>query len=111
MHALRGVLRLFSMTPNATIHAAMAIAVVVFAILFRVTPVEWCILLLCIGIVLAMEAVNTSIESLCDEVTTDFAPHIKDAKDLSAGAVLLMSIISAIIGLIIFIPYLCRILS
>lgn len=108
MHALRGVQRLFSSTPNATIHAIATVAVLTCGIIFRVTPIEWCLLLLCIGAVLSLEAMNSALEALADHVTQDYAPLIKDAKDLAAGAVLIMSIIAAIVGLLILVPYLCR---
>ena len=64
--------------------------------------IEWCILILCIGVVLAAEAINTAIEKLSDHVSPEYSPFIKDAKDLAAGAVLNLSVASAIIGVLIF---------
>lgn len=105
MHALRGVQRLFSSTPNAAIHLIFTIAVIVSGILLGISAMEWCLLLLCIGAVCALEALNTALESLADRVSRDYSPLIRDAKDLAAGAVLIMSVISALIGLIIFLPH------
>jgi diacylglycerol kinase len=48
--------------------------------------------------------INTAIEKLCDLVTTDFDPRIKIIKDVAAGAVLMASVFSLLVGLIIFIP-------
>lgn len=105
MHALRGVQRLFSSTPNATIHILATLGVIICGLLCGVTRVEWCILLLCIGGVIALEGVNTALEHLSDRVSMEYSPLIRDAKDVAAGAVLIISIISAVIGLIVFIPY------
>ena len=54
--------------------------------------------------VLALELVNTAIERTVDLVTKDYHDLAKAAKDVAAGAVLIMSMFSVIIGLIIFIP-------
>ena len=101
-HALRGVGRLFSSGPNALIHLLFLLAVPIAALFFRVTLIEWCILLICIALVLSAEAVNTAIEKLSDKVSTEYSPLIKDAKDLAAGAVLILAAASAIVGLLIF---------
>lgn len=60
--------------------------------------------LLCIGLVMALEMVNAAIEKLCDRLHPDKHTDIKLVKDMAAGAVLWAAIISAIVGLIIFAP-------
>ncbi len=55
--------------------------------------------------VLISETINSAIEALCDTVTQDFKINVKYAKDVSAGAVLVSSLLSVITGLIIFLPY------
>jgi diacylglycerol kinase (ATP) len=67
---------------------------------------EWCVVLLCFGLVMAAEAFNTAIERLVNLVSPDFHPLAGDVKDVAAGAVLICAIVAAIIGLIVFIPYL-----
>ena len=57
-----------------------------------------------IGLVLAAEAVNSAIEALADVVSPDYNEGIKRTKDLAAGAVLLLAMTAAMVGLIIFIP-------
>lgn len=101
-HALRGVVRLFSSGKNALIHLLFVFLVLITAVILRVTLVEWCLLILCIALVLSAEALNTALEKLADRVSPDYSPLIKDAKDLAAGAVLILAIGSAIVGLLIF---------
>jgi diacylglycerol kinase len=48
--------------------------------------------------------VNTSIELTCDMIDKNVNEHIKEIKDISAGAVLLSAITAFIIGCIVFIP-------
>ena len=57
-----------------------------------------------IGLVLAAEAINSSIEALADLVSPEYNEAIKRTKDLAAGAVLILAITAAIVGFIVFIP-------
>ena len=78
--------------------------VVVFGVALRISPVEWCICFIMCFLVMALELVNTSFENLCDRVTLENDSAIKKLKDISAGAVLMMSICSVVVAGIIFIP-------
>ncbi len=49
----------------------------------------------------AAEAVNTALEKLCDHVTPDRHPQIKAIKDMASGAVLILAVTAATVGLII----------
>lgn len=80
------------------------------AYFFGVTGTELLILMLVIGAVLAVEALNTALEELCDHVTPEEHPHIGRVKDLGSGATLLMLIAALAIGLIIFVPYILRLI-
>ena len=101
-YAFKGIASLLKKEHNAWIHC---IAIVVVTSYFRITPTEWCIVVLCFGIVLAAEGFNTAIERLVDLVSPGFHPIAGDVKDVAAGAVLICAIASAIVGAIIFIPY------
>jgi diacylglycerol kinase len=82
----------------------IACIVIVGAIIFKSSSAEWLAIILCIGIVLSLEIVNTSIEKLCNFLSTDFHPSIKIIKDVAAGAVLLFSLVSIVVACIIFLP-------
>lgn len=85
--------------------AACAAIVLATSYVVRVTQTELLILILVIGAVLAVEALNTAVEELCDHVTPEEHPNIGKVKDLASGATLLMLIAALAIGLIIFVPY------
>lgn len=101
--AMEGLLHVLKKERNMQIHLTIACIVLFLAYFFSVTKLEWIILLLCIGIVISLEALNTAIERTVDLCTKEFQPLAKQAKDAAAGAVFVFAIISVIIGVIIFI--------
>lgn len=103
-HALDGIQYVSGHERNFRIEIAFGILVSIASIILKVSIIEWCILVLVIGMVLALEMVNTAIERCVDLVTKDYKELAKIAKDVSAGAVLVMSIFSVILGILIFLP-------
>lgn len=89
---------------NAWIHCCAAVAVTVAGFLFGISRAEWLAVALCIGAVLALEAVNTAVEAICDHVSPQFAPLVKRAKDVAAAAVLIMALAAVAVACIIFVP-------
>ena len=83
----------------------MAIVVVTCGFIFKVTQVQWCLLLFAISQVIVAEMVNTIIENIVDWICPNYDLRAKKVKDLACGMVLIACIFSAIIGLIIFVPY------
>lgn len=103
-YAFKGIDDVIKHEPNMKIHVVVAILVVIMAFIFKVSIIEWIILVLLIGSVLAAETINTTIENLVDMYTKEYNEKAKVVKDTAAGTVLILAITSAIIGLIIFIP-------
>lgn len=104
VHAGRGI-ALASRQRNFRVELAAACLVVLAAGWFRVSAVDWALLVLCIFWVLGMEAMNTALERLADRVSRERDPMLGQAKDLAAGGVLLAALGAAVIGLIVFLPY------
>lgn len=109
-YAAHGIRDLFR-EDNARIHAVAAVAVIVAGVWLGLSLTEWAVIMLTIGAVLAAEAVNTALESLCDLVSPGFDEHIRRAKDLAAGAVLLLALAAVAVGLLIFLPKLAVLLA
>lgn len=103
-YAITGLLRFFREEDHAKIHLLAAAVVVLAGWWLQVTTWEWVALLLCMGSVISLEAVNSSIEQLTDIASPDYLEAAGRVKDLAAGAVLLAALVSAIVGGIIFIP-------
>ncbi len=107
-YAFHGMATLLRDEHNSRIHVAFMIAVTIAGLLFGITSIEWCIVLICFGMVLMAEAMNSAIEAIADLVMPDRHPLIGKAKDVAAAGVLFTAISAAIAGLIIFIPYVWR---
>lgn len=105
-YAFQGIKYSFLSQPNFRVHFLITIAVIVLGFILHLSKEEWAVLVLTIFTVLTAEMVNTSIETTVDLVTEELKPLAKIAKDASAGAVLIISVGSMVIGFIIFWPHL-----
>lgn len=83
-------------------HLVAAVYVLVFSSFYNFTAAQLAVLIILIALVIAAELVNTAIEDTCDAVTTEQNEHIRRAKDMAAGAVLVLSIAAAAIAVIFF---------
>ena len=104
INAFNGIQHFFKTERNGKIQASVSIFVVLAGLYVKLSSFEWIITLLCIGAVLSLEMLNSALEQLCNIVHSEYHPVIKIIKDVAAGAVLSVSIISSVIGAIIFIP-------
>src|SRR5687767_8044937 len=109
--ALQGVKQFFSRDRNGKIQTVIGITAIILGCTVSLSSVQWLLVLFCIGLVISLEMINSAIEKYCDLVTTDFHPGIKVIKDVAAGAVLIASLMSLVIGLIIFIPALVKLVN
>ncbi len=91
---------------NAWIHTLASLLVILLGSILHVTRLEWALLVFAMGLVWMSEAFNTALETLAD--LTHPAPHplMKIAKDAGAAAVLIAALSAAVIGALVFLPYL-----
>lgn len=106
--AWAGLVTVWRTQPNFKIEVWAAVVANVLALLLRVNPVP--ILLSC-ALVLSLEAVNTALEALTDLASPEFHPLAKVAKDAAAGAVLIASIFSVLVGLAVLGPALWQLVA
>lgn len=90
---------------NFVIQCSIAILVLGMGLFLGLSSTDWCIVLLTIALVLSMEIVNSAIENIVNFISPEYHPLAGKIKDLAAGAVLVVSIFAAIIGMVIFIKY------
>ena len=102
--AVAGFAYAFRSQFNMKFHIVAAILVIGASAFFRISAMEFCIVLFCIGSVFGAELINTSLEVTVDIASPEFNEKAGHAKDLAAAAVLVVSVVSVIIGLIIFLP-------
>lgn len=109
-YAWKGIRCCVGKEQNLSFHLIATVLVVIAGWQLGITRTEWAILLLCIGMVIAAELFNTAIEKLVDLVSPGRHPLAGQVKDIAAGAVLVCAAAAAMVGLIIFVPYLTRFL-
>lgn len=109
-YAFNGIITSFRTEKNMKIHILMMLLVAIAGIILKISVIEWIICIILFAIVISAELFNTAIETVVNMITMEKNKKAKIAKDVSAGAVLVTAIGSAIVGLIIFIPKVVNIL-
>src|SRR5690349_5681763 len=104
-YTLQGIAASFGAQRNLKVLAVIAMLTIGASFYFNIAANEWCIVLLSIGLVIGLEMINTAIEMLVDLVTQEWRPLAGRIKDVAAGAVLMASLFTAIVGVIIFYKY------
>lgn len=103
--AFEGIKTLLREEHNARVHLAAALAVILTGLLLNISRHDWGLLILAIALVWITEALNTAVEVVCNLITTERHPLVKKAKDVAAAAVLLSALAAAVVGLLVFVPY------
>ena len=88
---------------NLVIHMFFLVLVIILSIIFKISKLEFLIIILVSGLVISLELVNTAIENTVD-INKTFSKEAGMAKDAASGAVLIAAITAIIIGLSIFLP-------
>jgi diacylglycerol kinase len=100
--ALRGVKLGIRGHSSFFVHFFCAALVVAAALVLQCAPIEWCVLLGCIGMVLTAELFNSALETLFHGLDMATRQRLRGVLDIAAGAVLVSSITAAVLGTIIF---------
>lgn len=103
-YAFSGIITSFQTERNMKIHIFVMIFVIIVGIFFKLSKIEWMICIILFSLVIAAELFNTAIETIVDMIMPEKNEKAKIAKDVSAGAVLVLVIGAVIIGFMIFIP-------
>ena len=103
--AWKGILTCAGHEQNIPFHLIAAIIVLAAGFCFGISRTEWMVVMLCIGTVIAAELFNSAIERLVDMVSPEWQKIAGEVKDIAAGAVLITAIAAAIVGMIVFLPY------
>ena len=110
-YSIEGLKYAYKYEQSMLIHVIATICVLLANIFFQVSGIEWLITLLAIGMVLSAELINSAIEAVVDLVTLEEHPLAKIAKDCSRAATFVLACMAAIIGLVVYIPYIMGVLG
>jgi len=102
--AFNGLKILLREEHNARIHLVAAILAIIAGFGFKISSMEWLAVIFAIGLVFALELVNSALENLADFLHPDKHESIKKVKDLAAAAVLVAAMCALVVGLLIFVP-------
>ena len=103
-NAVAGICVAFKEESNLRLHFVMTVVVLLAGFFFQISLLEYVLILFAIGLVVTVELLNTSLENFSDFFCKEENINIKKIKDVSAGAVLVASLVAAVIGLLIFLP-------
>ena len=106
--AVSGILTAVKQERNMRFHLLGSIFVLFISFYFSISKTEWLFILFAIGGMLALELVNSAIERVVDLASPEYHPLAKQAKDIAAGAVFVFAILSIVVGVFIYMPYLLR---
>src|SRR4051812_4225685 len=96
--ALRGLKRGVRGHASFFVHFFFAALVGVAAFVLHCTPGEWCILLLCIGMVLVAELFHSALETLVRGLDREISERVKPCLEIATGAVLVAGLTAGIVG-------------
>jgi len=102
--ACRGIRTMLISQHNAWLHAFATIVVCAAGAGLQISRSEWCAVVIAIIAVWTAEALNTSLELLCDVASPGFHPSVEKAKDVAAGGVLITALGAVVVGLLVFVP-------
>ena len=109
--AFNGIKEVIKTEHNFRIHIITTFFIVLLGLFFNITAFEWISIWLVVSLVLILEMINSVIERIMDFLSPDHHPIVGQIKDITAGAVLVAAITSAIIGAIIFLPKIMNLLG
>ncbi|WP_019238614.1 MULTISPECIES: diacylglycerol kinase family protein [Enorma] len=101
-YALEGFVTAVTTERNIKVQLCVGAAAVIAGVVLRIDALSWVLVVLCIGLVIFAELVNTAIEAIVDLATQELHPLAKRAKDIAAASVFTLSITAAIVGIIVF---------
>ncbi len=110
-HAFDGLMDAYESEQNLCVHTIVAIIVIIVGLIVGLTNYEWIICLMLFGLVITAELLNTTFEHMVDLACPEINPLAKKVKDTAAASVLVFAFVSAVIGLMIFVPKIILILK
>ncbi len=110
-YAFKGLKLFFTTQHNSWIHLLAAFSVIAAGLFFSITKTEWLFVVVAISLVFIAEMLNTAVEFLVDLVSHEYNETAGKVKDLAAGAVLFAAMMAAVIGVLVFGPYLLAMIS
>lgn len=103
-YSFKGGIQLILTEASIQVQFVVSIIITIAGFYYHITPTEWIVQTLCIGMVMTAEGLNTAIEGIADFIHPEHHEKIGRIKDVAAGAVGFAALISLVIACVIYIP-------
>lgn len=110
-YSIQGLKYAYKYEQSMLIHVIATVCVICANVFFQVNGMEWLITLIAIGMVLSAELINSAIEAVVDLITLEEHPLAKIAKDCSSAATFVLACMAALIGIVVYVPYILGVLG
>lgn len=110
-YSIQGLVYAYKYEQSMFIHTIAVIFAIAMGLILEISSVEWLLVFIVMGSVLAIELINTAIEAVVDLISLEIHPLAKIAKDAGSAATFVVSLIALVVGLVIFVPKLIIIFS
>ena len=103
-YSIDGLLYSYKNEKSLWMHGLCSIVDICLGIIFKISLVQWSMILISLGVILSIELLNTAIEAVVDMVTLEYHPLAKIAKDCGSAATFIAVLIAIVLNCFIFIP-------
>ena len=103
-YSFEGLLYAYKNEKSLWMHGLCSIVDICLGIIFKITLVQWSMILISLGVILSIELLNTAIEAVVDMITLEYHPLAKIAKDCGSAATFVAVLIAVVLNAFIFIP-------
>lgn len=100
--AFKGILYTIKSESHMRFHMAAGFYVILFSFFYNLSTTQWAVVIMLIGLVMVAEVFNTCLEELCNLSTQSYDPIARVAKDIAAGAVLILALISIVVAILFY---------
>lgn len=105
-YAVKGFILLLTTENSIITQSVIAVIFISLGFYFDIDRVDWALQFLAIGLVLAIESLNTAVEKVCDFIHPDYHEKIGFIKDVASGAVTFAALTALAIAVLIYGQYL-----
>ena len=105
LYSIKGIFWMLKSERNFQLEVFALIINLFLIVYFKLNSTDVALILLVCFLVLIAETINTAIEKICDFVEPNFNKKIGLIKDISAGAVILATLLSIITGVLVYNKY------
>ncbi|MFH1662095.1 MAG: diacylglycerol kinase family protein [Candidatus Falkowbacteria bacterium] len=109
-YAFKGLIKTIREEQNLQIQFIIAFLILLLAYFFKINRIEWCLVILVIGLVILAEVINSAAERITDVLKPRINTYVKEIKDIMAAAVMIASFVAIVVGVVIFYPYFLNLL-